>query len=154
MADDTAAPPPPETTVAAPPPPETLVKAYIKLRDAIADAEEAHKAKMEAYKQQFDTLASSLLAICNAINADSIRTPYGTISRKVTTRYWTNDWDSMRKFIKEHDALDLLEQRIHNGNMRQFLDENPDLLPMGLQVDSRYGVQVRRASPRKSGDDE
>jgi hypothetical protein len=131
------------------PAPDVLVKTYIKLRDAIADAEEAHKERMEAYKQQFDTIAASLLEICNTINADSIRTPFGTITRKVTTRYWTNDWDSMRGFIKEHDALDLLEQRIHNGNMRQFLDENPDLFPMGLQVDSKYAVQVRRATPKK-----
>jgi len=127
-----------------------LVRAYIKIRDAMADAEEAHKERVAAMKAQFDVLAAALLDVCNTIDADSIKTPFGTITRKVTTRYWTNDWESMHRFIKEHDALDLLEHRLHNGNVKQFLDENPDLFPMGLQVDSKYAVQVRRAQPKKT----
>jgi hypothetical protein len=30
----------------------------------------------------------------------------------------------MYQFIKEHDAPFLLEQRIHNGNLKQFLADN------------------------------
>jgi len=37
-----------------------------------------------------------------------------------------------------------MEKRIHQGNMRLFLEENPDLLPPGLNVDSEYTVTVRR----------
>jgi hypothetical protein len=33
----------------------------------------------------------------------------------------------MYKFIKENDVMHLLEQRIHNGNMRNYLEENPDI---------------------------
>jgi hypothetical protein len=44
----------------------------------------------------------------------------------------------------ENEAVDLLEKRIHQGNMRQFLEENRDLLPPGLNVDSEYTVTVRR----------
>ena len=73
-----------------------------------------------------------------------VKTPAGTVTRTVNTRYWTNDWESTYEFIKEHDALHLLEQRIHNGNMKQFLAENPDDLPVGLQADTKYVVRVRK----------
>jgi hypothetical protein len=68
----------------------------------------------------------------------------GTVTRRTVTRYWTNDWEAMYRFIKEKDAPFLLEQRIHNGNMKQFLEDNPDTLPIGLNADTKYAVTVRK----------
>jgi hypothetical protein len=62
----------------------------------------------------------------------------------VKKRYWTNDWHSFYAFLKEHEALELLEKRVAQTNMSTFLEENPDLHPPGLNVDSRYSVVVRR----------
>jgi hypothetical protein len=59
-------------------------------------------------------------------------------------RYWTSDWETMYRFIKENDVPQLLEQRIHNGNMKQFLQENPEAFPAGLQCDRKYVIQVRK----------
>ena len=123
---------------------DALVLAYRKIRDAINEKEEAHKAEIAALKAQQDLVSDALLALCNEQNLDSIRTPAGTVTRTMNTRYWTNDWESMHSFIKEHDALYLLEQRIHNGNMKQFLEDNPDDLPIGLNADTKYVVRVRK----------
>ena len=76
---------------------------------------------------------------------DSIRTKAGTIIRSVKSRYWTNDWDSMYDFIEETGAYGLLEKRLHQTNMKEFLLENPDLLPRGLNVENQYTVVVRRS---------
>jgi hypothetical protein len=54
----------------------------------------------------------------------------------------------MYKFMQEHEAMHLLEQRIHNGNMKQFLEENPDAMPAGLQADRKYTVQVRKPTSK------
>jgi hypothetical protein len=51
----------------------------------------------------------------------------------------------MYQFVKENDAYPLLEKRLHQTNMRQFLEENPNLLPAGLMADSKYTVVVRRS---------
>jgi predicted secreted Zn-dependent protease len=123
---------------------DALVLAYRKIRDAIHEKEEAHKAEIAELKAQQDLVSDALLALCNEQNLDSIRTPAGTVTRTVNTRYWTNDWESMHKFIQEHDALYLLEQRIHNGNMKQFLEDNPDDLPVGLNADTKYVIRVRK----------
>jgi predicted secreted Zn-dependent protease len=127
---------------------EELTSVYIKIRTAIQDKEEQHKQEIEELKEQLDVVANELLQICQDENADSIRTPAGTVSRRITTRYWTSDWDSMYQFIKEHDAPFLLEQRIHGSNMREFLENNPDALPAGLQADRKYTVVVRRPTKK------
>jgi hypothetical protein len=127
---------------------DEIVLAYRKIRDAINEKEEAHKEAITGLKAQQDLLAAVLLDLCNEQNLDSIRTPAGTVTRTVSTRYWTNDWESTYEFIKEHDAMYLLEQRIHNGNMRQFLEDNPDELPVGLQADTKYVVRVRKPTAK------
>jgi predicted secreted Zn-dependent protease len=127
---------------------EELTAVYIKIRTAIQDKEEQHKQEIEELKEQLEVVSSELLQICQDENADSIRTPAGTVSRRITTRYWTSDWDSMYQFIKEHDAPFLLEQRIHGSNMREFLETNPDAFPAGLQADRKYTVVVRRPTKK------
>ena len=126
-------------------PADTLAEIYIKIRDKRAELKEKYEEQDSALKEQQDILAEQMLSICHDQNADSIKTQAGTIIRKVDTRYWTSDWESMYDFIAEHDVYGLLEKRLHQTNMRQFLEENPDLLPAGLMSDSKYSIVVRRS---------
>ena len=126
-------------------PADKLAEIYIKIRDKRAEIKEKFEAEDASLKEQQDLLAEEMLEVCYENNADSIKTPAGTIIRKVDTRYWTTDWDSMYQFIQEHDAYPLLEKRLHQTNLKQFLDENPNLLPAGLQADRKYTVVVRRS---------
>jgi predicted GIY-YIG superfamily endonuclease len=123
-----------------------LVSAYIKMRDAKDALTREYEAKVNEVKEQMELVEQALLEICKETGQDGGRTAYGSFTRTVKTRYWTNDWGSMYNFIKEHDAIQLLEQRVHQGNMKQFLSENPGLLPEGLNTDSKYSITVRRAS--------
>lgn len=124
---------------------ERLADIYVKIRDARAALKEKYEADDEVLKEQLDMIAEKMLVMCQDINADSIRTQAGTIIRKVDTRYWTTDWESMYDFIHENDCYGLLEKRLHQTNMKQFLEEHPDKLPVGLQADSKYSIVVRRS---------
>lgn len=126
-------------------PPDLLASAYIKIRDAIDMLTAEYEAKKKDLDDQKDVIADKLLEICNENNATSIKTTHGTIMRKVTSRYWTNDWDSMYAFVKQNDAYGILEKRLHQGNLKQFMEENPDKVPMGLQADSKFTISVRRS---------
>ena len=75
---------------------------------------------------------------------DSARTAAGLFYRTIKTRYWTNDWDSMNKFILKHEMPEFYEKRLNQTAVKQFLEENPDVLPPGLNVDSEYVVTVRK----------
>jgi len=129
-------------------PADKLVAVYRRIRAAIEEREEAHTQEINTLKEKLEMVANKLLKICNEQNLDSLRTAEGTVTRRVKSRYWTTDWEHMYKFIKENDAPFLLEQRIHNGNMKQFLEENPDRHPAGLQVDSKYAITVRKPTNR------
>jgi hypothetical protein len=126
-------------------PADTLAEIYIKIRDKRAEMKEAFEEQDSALKEQQEMLAEQMLTICHTQKADSIKTQSGTIIRKIDTRYWTSDWDKMYEFITKHDVYGLLEKRIHQTNMRQFLEEHPDLLPAGLMSDSKYSIVVRRS---------
>jgi hypothetical protein len=125
-----------------------LVTIYLKIRNAVEEKEAQQKAELQELKDQFDVISNKLLEFCNEQNLDSIKTPVGTVSRRVSSRYWTSDWDSMYRFIGENDAPFLLEQRIHNTNMRQFLEDNPEKFPAGLQNERKYAVQVRKPTAK------
>lgn len=117
---------------------EKLASIYVKIRDARKELAEKDK----ELKEQLDVVSNQLLQICNDQGASTIRTEHGTISRRLNKHYWTSDWDSFFKFIKEQDAFSLMQHRINNSNMQEFLEQNPDLLPPGLQVDSNYTVVI------------
>jgi len=124
---------------------DRLAGIYIKIRDAKDKLTADYKQQYADLEEQMGVLEAEMLETCKTMNADSIRTKAGTIIRSIKSRYWTNDWDSMYRFIKENDAYGLLEKRLHQTHMKEFLSENPDLLPMGLNVESEYTVVVRRS---------
>jgi hypothetical protein len=121
-----------------------LVKVYVKIRDKRKQIKEAFETEDKALEDQLDAINVELLEMLKTMGAESMRTEFGTITKRVYKRYYTNDWYSFHNFVKEHDALDLLEKRVSQGNMSQFLEENPDLHPPGLNVDSRYAVVITK----------
>ena len=125
-----------------------LTEIYIKIRDARAELKSKFDQEDLGLKEQMGLLETSMLDACKDMNADSVRTPHGTIIRSVKSRYWTNDWDSMYDFIEEHGAFGLLEKRLHQTNMKDFLVENPTVLPLGLNVENSYSVVVRRSKEK------
>ncbi len=125
---------------------DKLVAVYRKMREKRASLLREYEEQDEAIKSQMEVVEGKLLDLCKAIGADSLKTQHGTIIRTVKTRYWTSDWNSMHKFIMEHNMPELLEKRVSQTTMKQLLDENPDLMPPGMNVDSRYAVTIRRNS--------
>jgi hypothetical protein len=124
---------------------DKLTAIYLKMRDKRDDMRREAEAKEKELEEQMNIIETEMLEVCKQMNADSVRTPHGTIIRSVKSRYWTNDWDSMYQFIKEHDAFGLLEKRLHQTHLKEFLSENPDTFPIGVNVENSYSVVVRRS---------
>lgn len=124
---------------------DKLTAIYLKMRDKRDDMRREAEAQEKELVEQMDIIEAEMLEVCKQMNADSVRTPHGTIIRSVKSRYWTNDWDSMYRFIREHDAFGLLEKRLHQTHLKEFLSENPDTFPIGVNVENSYSVVVRRS---------
>lgn len=125
---------------------DKLAKVYVKIRDARNALKRDFEEKDAELEEQLDVIAQQLLEICKDTGADTLKTSGGTVMRTVKTRYWTSDWEAMYDLIANSGELGLLEKRIHQGNLKEFLQENPNLMPKGLNVDNRYDITVRRAS--------
>lgn len=124
--------------------PDMLTRTYIKIRDKRAELKAAFEQQDNALEAQINAIKSELLDYCKSQNIDSVRTSEGTFYRTMKTRYWTNDWDSMNRFILENEVPQFYEKRLNQTVMKQFLEENPDVLPPGLNVDSEYVITVRK----------
>ena len=128
------------TEESASPTADQLAKVYVKIRDKRRELEK----QAAELKEKESLLAAEMLEICKAQGAQTMRTQYGTISRRTTKNYWTSDWDSFFKFVKEHDAFSLMFRRINSESMSQFLEENPDVLPPGLNADVNQTVVITK----------
>ena len=117
---------------------DRLAKIYVKIREKRRELAKQDK----ELEEQLNLVAQELLEICKEQGAATIRTDHGTISRRVSKRFWPTDWDAFYKFVKDQDAMSLLYQRINTANMEQFLEENPDLHPPGLNADVTQTVVI------------
>jgi hypothetical protein len=102
-----------------------------QLDKALADLEEQREEIRLAIKDQM-----------KALGLTSVKTSSGTVSLMKSTRYNTQDWDSFKAFVLEHQVVDLLEKRIAQANMAQFLEENPGVLPPGLNSVTGFDIRV------------
>lgn len=124
---------------------DKLVKVYIKIRDAKAVKTKELEDEIAKLDEQLGAVEAELLELCKSTGQDGGKTQHGSFRRSVKTRYWTSDWDKMYDFIKEHNAPELLERRVAQTAFKEFLSSNPDKMPEGMNVDSRYAITVTRA---------
>jgi hypothetical protein len=126
---------------------DELVKVYLTIRNQRDKVEAEMKSQMRELEDELNLLEQTFMSTCNESNANSIRTSYGTVIRKLNERYTVNDGDSFRKFILSNGAVDLFEARIHQGNFKEFLKENQaDGLPPGVNVMREFTIVVRKPS--------
>jgi hypothetical protein len=123
---------------------EQIVSTYIKLRDKRDMMYQEFKEKTAQIEEDMQTLKHKLVEISKETGATSFSSPSGIAYRTVKNRYWTNDWGSFYQFMQEHGAMGLLEKRIQQTSMKEFLEENPEVHPPGLHVDSEYEITIRR----------
>lgn len=123
---------------------DKLAKVYRKIKSQIDTLTQEYDTKVEALKAQQDQIKFAMKDTMKALGVSTVRTDFGTVSLVTKTRYSTQDWDSFKKFILEHEVVDLLEKRIAQTNMANFLEENPGVLPPGLNAMTEYDISVRK----------
>jgi hypothetical protein len=127
---------------------DRLAAAYIKVRDRRDIAEREWEAKDKALEETLDTISAKFLEQFKELGVESMRTTAGTVTRTVKNRFWTTNWDAFYALIKEHDAFELLEKRVAQTAIKEFLEQHPGEAIPGLQSDSKYAVSVRRAKEK------
>jgi len=125
-------------------PADKMTKAYIKIRQKRSELSAEYKKKDDELAQQLDILKRALLSYCDRNKVESVRTDEGLFFRSNKTKYWASDWEAMHKFVIEHQVPELMDKRLNQTNIKQFLEENPELKPEGLKIDTEYVISVRK----------
>ena len=126
---------------------DRLAKVYIKIRDARSKLTQEYETREAELKAQQAEIANVMKDRLKALGAKSAGTEFGTITLKTSVRFYAQDWDAMYRFIHDNDAGFLLEKRIAQRNMAEFLEKNPGQVPPGLNTMSELEVSVTK--PRK-----
>ena len=128
---------------------DELVKIYLTIRSEREKIESEWKTRDAEFKNEQAMLEQQMLAVCNESNATSIKTEEGTVIKTLKERFTLSDRDSFNKFVRENDAVELFEARIHQGNFKDFMAEHADDgLPPGVNVMREFTIVVRKPTSK------
>jgi len=127
-------------------PMDKLARIYRKIKAEIDELTKDYDTKVELLKEKQNTLKFAMKDQMHALGVKTVNTTFGTVSMVLKTRYSTQDWDAFKDFIVANDAVDLLEKRIAQTNMAQFLADNPGSVPPGLNAFSDFEIRVTKPS--------
>ena len=128
---------------------DEMVKAYIAIRTARENLYRQYKTKDAELGAELGQLEQVMLDECNSMNVESVRTNNGTITRTVKEQFACNNWDEFKQYVLEHGALELLQQRIHNGNFTEHMaNHEGEGLPPGISSVREFSVVVRKPTSK------
>jgi len=125
--------------------PDKLAKTYLRIRAERSILSAKYKEEDGNLTRQLDMIKQAMLDHCEDHNVESVRTSEGLFFRSAKKKYWVSEWDAIHKLIVEANAPQLLDKRINQANMKEFLEENPNLKPKGLEIEEELTISVRKA---------
>jgi hypothetical protein len=126
---------------------DSLVETYLAIRNERDKLSREHDAKDKELSNDLAQIEQVLLNSCNEVGADSIRTGAGTVIKSTKENFVCGDWDNFKQYVMQHDAIELLQQRIHQTNFKEFLSGREDEgLPPGISSMREFKVTVRKPS--------
>ena len=124
---------------------DDYVGAYIAIRNQRDALKRKYELDDSSLKDELKKLEAVMLMECNNINADSIKTGSGTIIKTLRENFVCSDWDGLKSFIMENNLIELLQQRLHNGNLKEYLvNHGNDGLPPGINSIREYNIVVKK----------
>jgi len=124
---------------------DQLVAVHRKMDDALSELQ----GKMDAIEVQRLEVRALILEIMKEQKLETARTENGTVSKVIKERYWTGDWSALHQYIIDHGAVDLLEKRVQQTNMREWIATHPNDYPPSLNIDREYSISIRKPTKVK-----
>ena len=123
---------------------DDLSAEYIRVRTERELLKEKFDDADKVFADQLAEIEYKLIQIMNKAETNSMSTDRAIIIKRVSSRYNPTNWEAVYRLVDKYKAYGVLHKRIHDTNMKDFLEEHPDEYPEGLNVDSRYAVTVKR----------
>lgn len=96
-----------------------LVNQYIVWRDQRLELER----RAQSFKEKEDEVKLALIAAMREQKLESARTSVGMVTYKSKPMPVAKNWPDVYEYIKENNAFDLLQRRLHEGAVQLRLDD-------------------------------
>lgn len=123
---------------------ETIVAAYIQVRDQKAELKAKQAEEMKRFDEALDKLEGMALAALQQAGAESLRTSAGTVYQSTRTSATVADKSAFMDYVKDTGAYDLLDVRANKTAVEDFLSQHQDT-PPGVVIRREVTVGFRRA---------
>tara|TARA_B110000977_G_scaffold177500_1_gene234113 strand:+ start:2029 stop:2436 length:408 start_codon:yes stop_codon:yes gene_type:complete len=129
---------------------ESLTRVFHKIKTERERIKAEFKKEDKVLEDQQKFIKEHLLSFFKDGEITSLTTEAGRVTRSIKTRYWTSDWDEMYKFVLEHNVPEFFSKSLNQSNVKEFLEDNPDIVPKGLNADSEFVLSIYK--PTKKGE--
>jgi|TARA_R110002167_G_scaffold6708_2_gene31559 hypothetical protein len=129
---------------------ESLTRVFHKIKTERERIKTEFKKEDKVLEDQQKLIKENLLSFFKEGEITSLTTEAGRVTRSIKTRYWTSDWDEMYKFVLEHNVPEFFSKSLNQSNVKEFLEDNPDIVPKGLNADSEFVLSIYK--PTKKGE--
>jgi len=122
-----------------------LAKVYIRIRERRTAIKKEFDVEYDKLGSKMDEISDALNKHCVSNGVKSVKTQGGdSFYRKVTTNYFSNNWEQFCGYAIENGVPDLIQKRISTANLKEYLQEHKDAVIPSLQANSSYSISVRK----------
>lgn len=129
---------------------DRLVAAHQKLKKQRAAASRIAEEVDAMYKTKMERVESQLLVILRKQGQKSFQTMGCTVYRQTEVTPHASDWETIRRFIIENDAWEMIEKRLTKKFVTDYMEANKQELPPGVSVMKRFVAKVRKNPGKRS----
>lgn len=123
---------------------DDLVGQFVRLRDKLKEADDAHKERTKVARSYLDMLNGKLLDRLNSVGGESVKTASGTVYRTTRRSASIADGDLFRQFVIANEAFDLVDWRANANAVDDYIKQETTP-PPGVNFTTAFTVGVRRA---------
>lgn len=121
-----------------------LAQAHQRIKDERSRRKAEFERLDEELKAQQTALRQALLVELNKTGGTSVNTPFGTVYRRTVTKSAAADWGAIWTWMKAHDAPDLVQKRLNNQFILDYMEANNDAIPPGINLHNEFDVSIRK----------
>lgn len=129
---------------------DDCIEQYVRLRDTLKTADEAHKTKTKAAREYLENLNGAILRKLEETGQESAKTKAGTAYRKTRKSATLADAALFRQFVIDTQQFDLADWRANPTAISDWIDTvGKGELPPGVNYSVFVDVGVRRPGEKE-----
>jgi len=123
---------------------DTVVQAYLKLRDKRSDLKKAYDTEDATLKTKMERLETWLMETMQKTGSTQLGSSHGTAYQQTVMKGNCSDWPSFWGYCAENGRFDMLEKRISVKTIQEHYQETGEM-PPGINVNPELRVIIRKS---------